>query len=110
VSDSTRYGRVSQDALAELKTLANIIQSSVEQIEAAVTANSLSYPSPDLPFSFESEAPRMDPAIRLAGSMISSAAAQLITLVRPAPLTILDVTTQVKFDVPRTRGPGLFLT
>jgi hypothetical protein len=100
VSDSTRYGRVSQDALAELKTLANIIQSSVEQIEAAVTANSFSYPTPDLPFSFESEAPRMDPTIRLAGSMISSAAAQLITLVRPAPLTILDVTTQVKFDSP----------
>jgi hypothetical protein len=28
------------DALAELKALAKIIQSSVEQIEAAVTANS----------------------------------------------------------------------
>jgi len=85
--------------LAELKALANIIQSSVEQIEDVVTANSLNFPSPDSPFDPESEAPRMHPAIRSAGSLITSAAAQLITLVRPAPLTLLDLMMQVKLAV-----------
>jgi hypothetical protein len=37
----------------------------------------------------------MHPAIQSAGSLIASAAAQLITLVRPAPLTLLDISTQV---------------
>jgi hypothetical protein len=93
--------RVSQDALAELKALANIVQSSVEQIEAVVAANSFTFPSPDSTFSFESEAPRMHPAIQSAGSLITSAAAQLITLVRPAPLTLLDISMQVSLEVPR---------
>jgi hypothetical protein len=82
------------DALAELKALVNIIQSSVEQIEATVTANSFTYPSPDLTFSLETEAPRMHPSIQSAGSLITSAAAQLITRVRPAPLTLFDVMMQ----------------
>jgi hypothetical protein len=98
--DNTLHGRASQDALAELKALINIMQSSVEQIEAAVTTNSFNFPSPNSPFSFESEAPRMHPAIRSAGAMITSAASQLITLVRPAPLTLLDLTLQVKLAVP----------
>jgi hypothetical protein len=96
VFNSTLYGRVSQDALAELKALINIMQSSVEQIEATVTANSFNFPSPDSQFSFESEAPRMHPEIQSAGALITSAASQLITLVRPAPLTLLDITLQVK--------------
>ena len=57
--DSVRFRRVSQDALAELKALANIIQSSIEQIEEVVTANSFTLPSPNSVFSLESEAPRM---------------------------------------------------
>jgi hypothetical protein len=81
--------------LAELKALANIIQTSIEQIEEVVTANSFTFPSPDSNFSPESEAPRMHPAILLAGSLITSAAGQLITLVRPTPLTLLDITVQV---------------
>ena len=104
VSDSALHRSASQGALAELKALAGIIQSSVEQIEAAVNANSFTYPSPDSPFSLESEAPRMHPAIREAGSLITSAAAQLITLVRPAPLTLLDITMQVKLIAPRMRS------
>ena len=68
----------------------------MEQIEATVNANSFTFPSPYLPFSPESEMPRMHSDIRLAGSLITSAAAQLITLVRPAPLTLLDVMMQVK--------------
>ena len=94
--DGLFFERVLPDALAELKALANIIQSSVEQIEAAVTANSFTFPSPDSTFSLETEAPRMHPAVLSAGSLVTSAAAQLITLVRPAPLTLFDTMMQVK--------------
>ena len=99
VSDGVLFARVLPDALAELIALANIILSSVEQIEAVVTANSFTYPSPDSTFSLESEAPRMHPAIQSAGALITSAAAQLITRVRPAPLTLFDTALQVKFNV-----------
>ena len=93
-------GRSLPDALAELKALANIIQSSVEQIEATVTANSFTFPSPDSTFGPETEAPRMHPAILSAGSLITSAASQLMTLVRPAPLTLCDTVMQVTPDDP----------
>ncbi|KAH9990787.1 S-adenosyl-L-methionine-dependent methyltransferase [Russula vinacea] len=85
---------VSQNAIAELKALANIIQSSIEQIEEVTAANSFIFPSPDSTFSPESEAPRMHPAIQSAGSLIASAAAQLITRVRPASLTLFEISTQ----------------
>ena len=95
--------RASKDALMELKNLANIIQSSVEQIDAVITTNSFSFPSPESTFSLESEAPRMHPAIQSAGLLITSAAAQLMTLVRPAPLTLLDTAMQVKLKVSQSR-------
>ena len=95
---SVFFGRTLPDALAELRALANIIQLSVGEIEAAVTANSFTFPSPNLTFSLETEAPRMHPAILSAGSLITSAAAQLITLVRPAPLTLFDTMMQVTLD------------
>jgi hypothetical protein len=81
--------------LAELKALANIILSSVEQIEAVVTANSFTYPSADSTFSLESEAPRMHPVIQSAGSLITSAAAQITALVRPALFSLWDTAQQV---------------
>jgi hypothetical protein len=90
-----------QDAIAELKALANIIQTSIEQIEEVVTANSFTFPSPDSTFSPETEAPHMHPAILSAGTLITSAAAQLITLVRPTPLILLDITVQVSLEVSR---------
>jgi hypothetical protein len=86
---------VSRDALAELKALANIIQSSIEQIEADLSTNTLTFPSPDSTFSLESEAPRMHPDIQSAGSLITSATAQLISLVRPAQITLLSTALQV---------------
>ena len=94
----TLLGRVPQDIIAELKALANIIQSSIEQIEQVTTANCFTFPSPDSTFSPETEAPRMHPAIQSAGSLIVSAAGQLITLVRPAPLTLLDISSQVSLE------------
>ncbi|KAI9437950.1 S-adenosyl-L-methionine-dependent methyltransferase [Lactarius indigo] len=77
-------------------------QSSVDDIEAAVNANDLTLPSSDEPFNLESEAPHMHPTIQSTGSLITSAAAQLMTLVRPAPLVILDVVLQVNRVVPTT--------
>jgi hypothetical protein len=106
----TRLERVPQDAIAELKALANIIQSSIEQIEEVTAANSFTFPSPDSTFSPESEAPRMHPAVQSAGSLIVSAAGQLITLVRPAPLTLLDTSTQVSLEVLRRYRALLLMT
>ncbi|KAH9024032.1 O-methyltransferase [Lactarius deliciosus] len=96
-STTTNYSSpsgVSQDVLAELKTLAGIIQSSVDDIETAVKANAFILPPSNAASSFESEAPHMHPSIQAAGSLITSAAAQLMTLVRPAPLVVLDVVMQ----------------
>jgi hypothetical protein len=87
------------DALAELKALANIIQSSIEQIEAVLSINNLTFPSPDSTFSLESEAPRMHPGIQSAGSLITSAAAQLMSLARPAQITLLEISLQVSLKV-----------
>ncbi|KAH9033355.1 S-adenosyl-L-methionine-dependent methyltransferase [Lactarius pseudohatsudake] len=61
---------------AELKALANIIQSSVDDIEAAVNTNAFVLPSPNQPFNLQSEAPHMHPSIQ------------------PAPLVVLDVVLQ----------------
>jgi hypothetical protein len=91
---------VSLDALAELKALGNIIQSSIEQIEAIVSANSFIFPSPDSTFSPESDAAHKHPAIQSATSLITSAASQLLARVRPAPLSVLDASTQVNLRLP----------
>ena len=84
-----------------MKALANIIQSSVAQIEAAVTANSFTFPSSESTFTLESEGPRMHPDVQSSGVLIASAAAQLSALVRPAPFTLLDATLQVSLEIPR---------
>jgi hypothetical protein len=78
-----------------MKSLTSIIQSSVDKIEEVLTANAFVLPSSNAPFSLESESPRMHPTIQSAGSLITSAAAQLMTLGRPAPLVVLDVMMQV---------------
>src|SRR5712672_1619617 len=90
--------RLSRDPLTELKALANIIQSSIEQIEAGLSANTLTFPSSDSTFSLESEAPRMHPDIQSAGSLITSAAAQLMSLARPAQITLFEVSLQVSLN------------
>lgn len=87
--------RVSRDTLAELKVLTNIIQSSIEQIETDLSTNNLTFPSPDSTFSLESEAPHMRPDIQSAGSLIASAAAQLISLARPSQITLLEISLKV---------------
>jgi hypothetical protein len=81
--------------LGEMKALLSIIQSSVNKIEEALTANASVLPSSNAPFSRESESPLLRPSVRSAGALITSAAAQLMTLVAPAPLVIGDMVTQV---------------
>ena len=95
---------MSKGTLAELKALASIIQSSVDSIEAAVNASAIVLPSSEAPFSLMSEVPYMvNPSIQSAGSLITSAAGQLMTRVRPAPLVILDVVMQVnRISIPGT--------
>ena len=88
--------------MGDLKKLANIIQSSVDKVEELVIANAFVLPSSNAPFSLESEASRMHPSIQSAGSLITSAAAQIMTLVRPAPLVVLDVVMQVNWIAPAT--------
>ncbi|KAH9012303.1 S-adenosyl-L-methionine-dependent methyltransferase [Lactarius hengduanensis] len=102
LSKSTTANYSATGVLAELKALANIIQSSVDDIEAAVNTNAFVLPSSNQPFNLQSEAPHMHPSIQSAGSLITSAAAQLMTLVRPAPLVVLDVVMQVNTIVPTT--------
>ncbi|KAH9179164.1 hypothetical protein EDB89DRAFT_1925708 [Lactarius sanguifluus] len=74
--------------------LANIIQSSVDKIEEVLSSNVLVLPSSNVPFTLESESPRVH-------SSIQSAAMQLMTLVRPAPLVVTDVAMQRCYQVPR---------
>ena len=81
--------------LGEMKALLSIIQSSVNKIEEALTANASVLPSSNAPFSRESESPLLRPSVRSAGALITSAAAQLMTLVTPAPLVISDMVMQV---------------
>jgi hypothetical protein len=88
------FRRVLPDALAELKSLASIIQTSIAQIESVVATNAFTLPSSESTFTLESEGPRMHPDIQSAGVLIAAAAAQIATLVRPAPLTLLDTTMQ----------------
>ncbi|KAH8978094.1 S-adenosyl-L-methionine-dependent methyltransferase [Lactarius hatsudake] len=102
LSKSTTANYSATGVLAELKALANIIQSSVNDIEAAVNTNAFVLPSSNQPFNLQSEAPHMHPSIQSAGSLITSAAAQLMTLVRPAPLVVLDVVMQVNRIAPMT--------
>ncbi|KAJ7474411.1 hypothetical protein B0H11DRAFT_2035292 [Mycena galericulata] len=70
------------DALAELKALATIINNSITTIEKSITENIL-----DL---------SLASYFRLAGANIVSAASQLISMVRPPPLTLVAYTTQGK--------------
>ncbi|KAN0142087.1 hypothetical protein V8E53_000549 [Lactarius tabidus] len=84
----------SHDVLGEMKTLASIIQSSVDKIEEVLAANALVLSSSNAPFSLESESPCMHSSIQSAGSLITSAAAQLMTLGGSAPLVVLDVMMQ----------------
>ncbi|KAF8181637.1 S-adenosyl-L-methionine-dependent methyltransferase [Pholiota molesta] len=80
-----------------LRSLAALISDSISAIEQTCTAKNVEIPSLNDPFSPQTEAPLMDPAIAEAASIIIAAASQLIAMVRPAPMSLL--TTSMQFHV-----------
>lgn len=80
----------------ELKALAKLINDSVEQIEGSCKARNVIFPSLSEKFTPESEAARADSVMLQATGNITAAASQLISLARPAPLTILTKSIQVR--------------
>ncbi|TFY78717.1 hypothetical protein EWM64_g5297 [Hericium alpestre] len=79
------------DALAELKALSNIIRENIDRLEATCKANGLEYPSSKAPYGPESEAARNLPDAMEAGSLIVSAATQLVAAVNPPPMTMFSL-------------------
>ncbi|KAI0064272.1 O-methyltransferase [Artomyces pyxidatus] len=82
------------ETIAELRALSEIIKNSIDRIERATAAKGLSLPSPQTPFTPESEAARSLPEVAEAGALIVSAATQLSTLVRPGPMTMFEMAMQ----------------
>lgn len=84
------------DALAELKALVHIIQSSITAIESTLLSKETTFPSPKTPFTVESEGVRQLPEVKQACSLIVSAATQLVSAVRSPGDTIMSLTLSVR--------------
>jgi hypothetical protein len=82
-------------ALEELRALSKIIQDSISDIDAAVAASNLEFPSPYTPFTAESEAARTLPEVERASSLLIAAATQLVQTVRSPTYGILTLAMQV---------------
>lgn len=85
------------DGLAELKALASIISSSVDQIEIALKTASMPFPSIHTPFTPQSDAARNLPEVSAASALITAAAAQIIATIRPPFLHV--ATTAILFNI-----------
>ncbi|KII87317.1 hypothetical protein PLICRDRAFT_699701 [Plicaturopsis crispa FD-325 SS-3] len=81
-------------ACATMLSLVNLISESANKIERNCAQRGVDLPTLDDPFTPESELPRLDPDVLEATSLIVTAAAQLIALVRPAPATIVKTVMQ----------------
>ena len=68
--------------IAELRALANLINSSLDKMEASLVSRSQTFPSPDEPFNPATEAARMAPDVSEQVSIIVAAASQLTAAVR----------------------------
>lgn len=77
-------------------SLVNLISESANKVERNCAQRGVDLPTLDDPFTPESELPRLDPDVLEATSLIVTAAAQLIALVRPAPATIVKTVMQVR--------------
>ncbi|KII89667.1 hypothetical protein PLICRDRAFT_559932 [Plicaturopsis crispa FD-325 SS-3] len=82
-------------ASATLRSLIQLMSDSVANIEVNCAQRGVQLPSLDEPFSADSEAPRSDPSIAEAASIAIAAAAQLIAILRPAPVTLLTTSFQM---------------
>ncbi|KAI0341312.1 O-methyltransferase [Trametopsis cervina] len=74
-------------SLQELRALADLVKNSADAIEKACIDKELPFPSLDEPFTPQSEGARMLPEVQQAAGILVSAAAQLIAVVRPPPLS-----------------------
>ncbi|KAI0314821.1 S-adenosyl-L-methionine-dependent methyltransferase [Amylostereum chailletii] len=79
------------DAIAELRSLVQILTSSIDTIEDTLRDSGLDFPSPHTPFTDESEAARHVPAVMDVVANMTSAATQLASYVRPPTMTIVNM-------------------
>ena len=79
-----------------LRDLSDIISSAVDRIENALDAQSLDFPSPDTPYTKESESPRNIPEVFDAVNTIIAAAGQLTAVARAPALTVFDIMFMVR--------------
>ncbi|KAA1470803.1 S-adenosyl-L-methionine-dependent methyltransferase [Dentipellis sp. KUC8613] len=79
------------DALTELKTLAALITSNIDRIEAETKSASVEFPSLSTAYSTQSEAVRQLPEVADATTQIIAAASQLLAVVRPPPMSVIAV-------------------
>lgn len=92
-----------ETTVVELRALANLINDSVEKIEAACKAGPKSYPLLDDSFTPDSEAIRKDPTVAAEGDIIVAAATQLIAAVRPPSVSLTVHALQVSMFPTRFR-------
>ncbi|KAF8953241.1 O-methyltransferase [Flammula alnicola] len=78
-----------------MTALVKLIADSVAKVDSFCASHNVKLPSLDEPFTLESEGPRMLPEVSEAVSHIVSAAAQLIAIVQPAPVTLMTTAIQV---------------
>ncbi|KAI0314822.1 S-adenosyl-L-methionine-dependent methyltransferase [Amylostereum chailletii] len=79
------------DAIAELRSLVQILTSSIDTIEDTLRDSGFDFPSPHTPFTEESEAARYVPAVMDAVANMTAAATQLASYVRPPTMTIVNL-------------------
>jgi hypothetical protein len=83
------------DALAELKALSALIQTSIENIEAAVSKNKVEFPSLSTPLTLASESVRNIPEIAESISTLVPAALQIVSVARSPMVSMLAGAVQV---------------
>ena len=86
------------ESLRELRSLVQVMSSALDTIEENLLKDGLEFPSPHSPFTYESEAVRYSPTIVHAVADITAAATQLTAFVRPAPVSIINMSMTVSIS------------
>ena len=81
--------------LDELRALSRIIQTSIDKLEASLTARGEKFPSPNEPYTQESEAGRNAPDALSAVNNIVAAAGPLIAVASPPGQSLGNLAIQV---------------
>ena len=91
----TSRSQQKMSSISDLRKLSNIISSAVDRIEGICNARGLDFPSPDAPFTRESETIREIPEVYNATNLIASAAGHLAAIARSPAMTMIDVSFKV---------------